>query len=257
MTLQRHIFTNLGHSIHRSSSISRLFNVCKYIFNFRTDGDSNKELCFQLTNSEYHLTSVEINKLIDGAASMRDRGILCLLAETGIRRAELSNLSIDDIQWQEKQLIIRQGKGNKTRIVPVTTRVINNLQMVIADRRIGPVFVSRNGGKLSMRQVNRIVARAGMIAEIKNPNPKYQHVTPHLLRHSFARLWKDRGGNIEALSKILGHQSVRTTWDLYGTLGMKDIQLEYHKIMKPAKKLSIQSELVNTDGPEKRRENEA
>ena len=96
----------------------------------------------------------------------------------------------------------------------------------------GPVFQSRNGQYLSVRQINRIVANTGRRADVKNPNPKYDQITPHLFRHSFARLWKDRGGDIETLSKIMGHRSVKTTWDLYGTQGLSDVRRNYSQIMR-------------------------
>jgi integrase len=76
------------------------------------------------------------------------------------------------------------------------------------------------------------VAQAGVRSGIRNPNPKYQHLTCHLFRHSFARVWKARGGSIESLSKILGHESVRTTWDEYGSESLEDVRRNYAKIME-------------------------
>lgn len=232
-----HTFIKAGRSNNAPGLMHRLFSVCRRIINPKTTSHTHpqrpveKESRWQFTNAEFHLTKGEIERLIDGAANMRDRAITSLLAETGIRRAELCYLSIDDIRWHEKQIIIRKGKGSKTRLVPMTSELAETLKALTANRQIGPLFVSRNGGPLSARQVNRIVAEAGVRANINNPNPKYRHVTPHLLRHSFARWWKDRGGNIEALSSVMGHASVSTTWNVYGKMSLHDIGKHYNRIM--------------------------
>ena len=75
------------------------------------------------------------------------------------------------------------------------------------------------------------MAWAGKKAGVENPNPKYKNLTPHLFRHSFAREWKKQGGSIESLSKILGHTSVKTTLDEYGTEDIDQVQENYERVM--------------------------
>lgn len=186
----------------------------------------------QLTNSEYHLTANQMNRIIAAGISLRDKLILQLLAETGLRRGEITAACIEDIRIKERLLLVRRGKGNKARLVPLTPSLLHNLKWLIGANDNGPIITSAPGRPLSTRQVNRIVSDAGERAGVNNPNPKYKRITPHLFRHSFARLWKNRGGSIEALSKIMGHQSTATTWDLYGTLSLRDIQRDYQKVMK-------------------------
>jgi integrase len=83
------------------------------------------------------------------------------------------------------------------------------------------------------RHVNRIVEHAGIEAGVKNPNPATSgRVTCHLLRHTFARYWKQRGGDIEALANILGHASSSTTIDMYGRQSIDDVQEHYRRIME-------------------------
>jgi integrase len=80
--------------------------------------------------------------------------------------------------------------------------------------------------------VNRIVTAAGERAGVKNPNPASDgRLTCHLFRHTFARHWKQRGGDIESLAQILGHASSSTTVDLYGTLSIDDVQQNYDRIV--------------------------
>ena len=186
----------------------------------------------QLSNAEYHLTAGQMAQIIQTGKNLRDRVLLQMLAETGMRRSEVTGLNIEDVKQNERLLLIRQGKGMKSRLVPMTQMLAENLKKLIVVRTTGPVFQSRNGNRLSLRQINRVVAEAGIQAGVKNPNPKYKNMTPHLFRHSFARLWKKKGGSIETLSKIMGHSSVRTTWDLYGKESLEDIRRNYQRMMR-------------------------
>ena len=62
-------------------------------------------------------------------------------------------------------------------------------------------------------------------------NPKYKNITCHLFRHSFSREWKKQGGSIESLAKILGHTSVKTTLDEYGTEDIEEVQENYERVI--------------------------
>lgn len=183
----------------------------------------------QLSNAEYHLSQEEIRRLIASAASIRDQLLIQLMAETGLRRSEIVELRWSDFDPKRRLLRIQHGKGNKMRLVPISSSFIRSLLATAPTLADVPIFVSRLGRSLSLRQVNRIVAQAGVRAGLCNPNPKHAVITCHLLRHSFARHWKAVGGSIETLSKILGHSSVKTTWDQYGTEGLDDIIASYNK----------------------------
>lgn len=186
----------------------------------------------QLKDSEYHLDLIQIRKLIQKAGTFRDACLIKTFAQTGIRRAELASLDITDIDFDQKLLHIRNGKGGKARIVPLTEELASDLKHITGSLSVGPIFPSKNGFFLTLRQVNWIVTKVGKSAGVKNPNPKYKNITCHLFRHSFAREWKRRQGSIETLSKILGHASVKTTLDEYGTEGLTDVRDNYSKVMK-------------------------
>lgn len=224
--------TKTRHGHEATIAIHRIFCVCGRILGISMKPINRTTVKSQLSNAEYHLTKKQIYKIIAAARCLRDWLIVKMLAETGLRRGEITALNIEDINLKERRLLVRQGKGNKSRLVPLTTTLPKYLKAYISDRTAGPLFSSRGNKPLSARQVNRIVIDAGKRAGIANPNPKYSGITPHLFRHSFARLWKDKGGSIEALSKIMGHQSTATTWDLYGTMSLTDIDREFRKVMK-------------------------
>jgi len=186
----------------------------------------------QLKNSEFHLKPAEIKKVIYAAKNFRDRCLVKTFAHTAIRRAELAALNIRDIDFNRNLIEIRNGKGGKSRTVPMSGDLANDLGHLIGYRKSGPVFLSQRDGPLTLRQVNWIVAQVGKASGVKNPNSRYQYITCHLFRHSFAREWKRHGGSIETLSKILGHTSVKTTLDEYGTEDLADVQDNYRKIIQ-------------------------
>ena len=185
----------------------------------------------QYKNSEFALDPPSIAKVINAAKSLRDRCILKAFAQTGIRREELASLDVRDVDLKRRRLHIREGKGAKARTVPITDELRSDLELNIGKRKTGPLFLSNQRRGLSIRSLNRIVHDAGVRAGVENPNPKHTGLTPHLFRHSFARLWKKRGHSIESLANILGHSSVATTWDLYGTESIEDVQENYEAVM--------------------------
>lgn len=184
------------------------------------------------SRAEYHLTRVELLKVITATVSSRDRAMLALMAETGMRRAEVVNLGIGDVRLNDRLAVVRNGKGGKSRLVPLTVTLSNLLQECVGDRTEGYVFLSRSGGPLSPRQLNRIVEKAGIDSGVRHPDPSRARLNCHLFRHTFARLWKEAGGSIETLSSILGHASQATTMDLYGREGLSDVRSNYAKTMK-------------------------
>jgi integrase len=183
-------------------------------------------------DAEYHLKRDDLERLIGGATNERDQALITLFVETGIRRFEAADLLAADLDSEAGVVIVRSGKGGKLRTLPLSDRVLSRLKSIRAPHPDSPLFASVDGSALSTRQINRIIAAAGKRAEVKNPNPRQKNVTCHLLRHSFARHWKEVGGSIETLAKILGHASVKTTWDLYGTQSVEDVIRNYHNIIK-------------------------
>ena len=184
-----------------------------------------------LKDSEYHLSTQEIKKIINAPTSFKHRCIIKTLAQTAMRRFELVNLDIRDIDFDRNRIDIREGKGGKSRTIPVSDELLGDLRHLLGKRKKGSVFTNPRSEKLTVRQINNIVAIAGKKAGVGNPNPKYKNITCHLFRHSFARGWKKQRGSIETLSKILGHTSVKTTLDEYGTEDLEAVQANYERVM--------------------------
>jgi len=176
------------------------------------------------------LTKSEARRLIEATPvvkprDVRDRTILEVLYATGIRRAELLGLTIYDADLQTATLRIEHGKGNTTRIVPLTQSAIAALKLYLEESRglfaheAGQVrlFVStRSGGPLDDDDIVRIVRKAATRAGIK------KHVTPHTLRHTCAtHLLKGRA-DIRQIQKLLGHRRLSST-EVYTRVELSDL----------------------------------
>lgn len=165
--------------------------------------------------------------MVNAPLEFRDRCVVKTFAQTAIRRFELQNMDIRDVDFDRRVIHIREGKGGKERTIPCSDDLLGDLRHLVGRRRAGPVFLSNRNKALSSVAINNIVSKAGRLAGIKNPNPQYRNINPHLLRHTFSRPWKDAGKSIESLSNILGHTSVKTTLDESGTEDLHAVQGNY------------------------------
>jgi len=186
----------------------------------------------QYKASEFTLSRKQVENLFLAQGFILDRTLLEVLYHCALRRAEAAALDIRNINFEAKRIHVVSGKGDKERVVPVPPSVLSDLRILIRKRKIGPVFLSQKGGGISKDHVNVIVAKVGEKAGLRNPNPRRKRINPHLLRHSFARHFLDAGGSLRALNYILGHSSISTTGDVYGTPSVAFIEEEYRRVMR-------------------------
>jgi integrase/recombinase XerD len=182
--------------------------------------------------SVYYLTRDEIKKIIVCSPSLRDRTIIKILARTGMRRGELRDLEVRDVDFDKRRIYIRSGKGDKSRTVPVDSDTLQDIKFYIGDRKEGKLITSNKQNTISLKQINEICAKCGRIAGVRHPNPGKKDITPHLFRHSFARIMLEKGMRMEEVQKMLGHSSIKTTIDVYGTPGIESVQKNYDKIIE-------------------------
>jgi len=142
-------------------------------------------------------------------ADLRDRAILELLYSTGIRLSELVGLRRRDFDSHGRVLRV-MGKGAKERIVPVGRRaadaVAAHLRASGGPERPGaPIFAGSSGRPLSPRTIQRVVAKhLSAVSEAR-------HLSPHVLRHTFATHMLNAGADLRAVQEILGHASLSST----------------------------------------------
>jgi integrase/recombinase XerC len=153
---------------------------------------------------------VEAEGDIEGPAALRDRAILEVLYSSGLRVSELTGLCWRDIDEELGMVMVRAGKGNKDRLVPLGEPAIDALKawrgaMPIAWTPEGAAITNLRGGRLTPRSVQNIVARRLVGAGINTP------LTPHGLRHCFATHLLNGGADLRSIQEMLGHSSLQTT----------------------------------------------
>ena len=183
------------------------------------------------------LTLQEIDDIINAidlatAEGQRNRAMIELLYSCGLRVSELCSLRISDLYLKE-QFIRVTGKGDKQRLVPISSRAIAELEAYFADRsRISIkhgyedyVFISeRLKKKLSRITVFHIVKELVAATGIS------KSVSPHTFRHSFATHLLEGGANLRVIQAMLGHESIATT-EIYthiDTQRLREEIIEHH-----------------------------
>ena len=157
---------------------------------------------------------------------VRDRLILELFYQTGIRLSELINIRLTDVIFTNLELRVI-GKRNKQRIVPLTNSLASLLNIYIKkrdtefpDNKIHFLFVSNNGKKSYAKMVYRIVHyHLSLVSSV-------QKKSPHVLRHAFATHLLNRGADLNAIKELLGHTSLLST-QVYTHVSSEKIKRAY------------------------------
>ena len=118
----------------------------------------------------------------------------------------------------------KHGRCPLGRLPLIADEYLSDLLILISSRKTGPIFLSNRNRLMAPRLVNHIVATLGTKAGVINPNPRLTHLNPHLFRHSIARFLKSKGFSAEWIQNFLGHESYKTTMDMYGTLSIDEMQ---------------------------------
>jgi integrase/recombinase XerC len=183
----------------------------------------------------HFLTEADLDRLLETPQSkdrlaLRDRAILETLYSAGLRVSELTGLNVEDLDLDGGSAVIR-GKGKRERLVLLGKHSQRAIRRWLEARQAasaqatplqGAVFLNKNGTRLSVRSVGRLVAKYLMQAGL---DPR---TSPHTLRHSFATHLLDRGADIRSVQELLGHQSLATT-QVYTHLTTRRLQDCYQK----------------------------
>jgi site-specific recombinase XerD len=144
----------------------------------------------------------------------RDRTLLLVAVQTGLRNAELRSLRRRDVDLGVGAHVRCSGKGRKTRCTPLRRDVAAVLEAWLAERAAGPndpVFPSARGGFLSADALQGLVARHATAASVACPSLARRRITPHTLRHTAAMDLLRRGVDLTVIALWLGHESIETT----------------------------------------------
>lgn len=159
----------------------------------------------------------EINALLSSTGvktpgGLRDRAILETIYSTGLRVAELIQVNLSDLNFEEGEIKV-MGKGSKERIVLFGSKAREALHHYIDEgrtklagkKKAAALFINHHGGRLTARSVEEMIVRQARKAGIT------KKVTPHTLRHSFATHLLAGGADLRVVQELLGHVSLSTT----------------------------------------------
>jgi integrase/recombinase XerD len=180
------------------------------------------------------LSQDEVAQLIESANNLLDYAMLMTLYATGVRRAELSRLKVEDIDSQRMIVHIRQGKGNRDRDVPLTPKLLKTLreywQWMKPKTYLFPGMVKnwRADKPLTPKCVWSAVQDAAKRAGIT------KRVSPHTLRHSWATHLLENGTDLRTIQMLMGHADLRAT-SVYLHLSRRHLQA----VANPAEAMSV------------------
>ncbi|WP_025179616.1 tyrosine-type recombinase/integrase [Leptospira interrogans] len=161
---------------------------------------------------------------------LRDRTMLEVVYSTGIRRMELGNLYVSDLDFETRTVLVREGKGKKTRLIPISERALSWVQRYLEKSRFvllrnadePHLFLGKSGKKLEHSSITRLFAVFRGIADVK----KRQAV--HIFRHTTATGMLDNGADIRHVQEMLGHETLNTT-QIYTHVAIRKLKEVYDK----------------------------
>lgn len=173
------------------------------------------------------LSKQEVKSILENIENIKHKAIIALLYSGGLRRSELINMKITDIQSDRKVILIRNAKGKKDRQTMLSDYTLGILREYY--KKYKPknhLFEGEHGKPYSATSMAKILQRAAKKAGIR------RSVHLHMLRHSFATHLIDDGIDIRYVQELLGHNSIKTT-ERYTHITVRDLE----KIKNPIDKL--------------------
>ena len=178
------------------------------------------------------LTPSELERLFKECSGrsiidVRNKAILSIFLDCGLRVSELAKLTLDDVDMDNGSLLIRYGKGRKQRVVRIGTKAQKSLWKYLTIYRkgiSGNLFLNRSGEKLDVVGFKIMIKRLGERAKLK--------VHPHKLRHTFAISFLRAGGDVFSLQYLLGHSTLQMTQRYLQSLNANDAA-NAHKKFSP------------------------
>ena len=188
----------------------------------------------QVPFSEEEMSAVQTQEVKPKNGSFLKELIIETLYQTGIRRAELVNLLLENVDFSAKEIKVT-GKGNKTRIIPISEKLSADFQKFLSERK--PLkesemyfFINPKGKKLNDKFVYSTVNSYLSLVTSKKKK------SPHILRHSFATHVLEHGAEISKVKKIMGHSSLAST-QVYTSANIEQLKKVFNNAHPRAKKM--------------------
>jgi site-specific recombinase XerD len=205
-----------------NSYINQTINSIKFYYEV-VMGMPNRFYSIERPRKQYKLPQVlskeEILAVISNTNNIKHRCIVGLLYSAGLRRSELLDLKIEDIDSKRMLIHIKNAKNNKDRYSLLSETILKELRVYYNDWKPKKyLFEGLNGNKYSASSVKEIVVRAAEKSKIN------KRVTPHMLRHSFATHLLENGTDLRYIQTLLGHSSSKTT-EIYTQVAVNNFKL--------------------------------
>jgi integrase/recombinase XerD len=167
------------------------------------------------------LNKKEIKRILESIVNQKHKLIISLIYSAGLRVSEVVKIKVQDLDFENNTLFIKQSKGKKDRITIFAKKLGIELKKYIKNKGVqGILFESNQSKSLTTRTIQKIFSKALKGAGIK------KNASCHSLRHSFATHLLENGTNLRYIQKLLGHQKLETT-QIYTKVAnnrLKDIQ---------------------------------
>lgn len=251
MDYQAHLFEEINFRGQPNTVFSQNRNLqaVKSFFRFLSEndyivGDPAKNVSYAKEPQRLPrsiLTQSEAKKVLHApdtktVLGYRDRTILEVLYSTGIRKEELLNIRLTDVDYADGFIRINCGKGRKDRVVPlgkIACRYLENYitgvrPSLIRNPHNNHLFLSLRGNRLSKNMIWEIVKSYAVKAKMK------KNISPHTFRHTCATLMLRNNANIRHIQELLGHASLDST-QVYASVSINDLK-EVHARCHPREK---------------------
>jgi len=192
-----------------NSYINQAINSIKFYYEV-VMGMPNRFYSIERPRKEHRLPKVvskeEIVAIMNHTNNIKHRCIIGLLYSAGLRRSELLNLKLEDIDSKRMLIHVRTAKGNKDRYSLLSVKILKDLRQYYKEwTPKSYLFEGPKATKYSSTSVENIIRRAAKKSGI------YKRVTPHMMRHSFATHLLENGTDLRYIQVLLGHSSSKTT----------------------------------------------
>ena len=191
------------------SFINQMINAIKFYY----------EVVLQMPNRFYDLerpirrdklpkiiSKEAVYQMLERTLNIKHRCIIAMIYSAGLRRSELLDLKLSDIDSNRMTVRINSGKGGKDRFTTLSTQLLQLLRKYYIEHKPKIyLFEGQKNGKYTSASVLKVVKKAAKRAKVQ------QTVTPHMLRHSFATHLLEDGIDIRKIQHLLGHNSLKTT----------------------------------------------
>lgn len=165
------------------------------------------------------LSKEEVKQILNAHHNIKHKSMLSLIYSCGLRRSELINLKLTDIDSKRNIINIKQAKGKKDRIVPLSAKILEMLRVYYSEYKPKYWLFEglKKGNNYSEQSLQSILKQALQKANITKP------VTLHWLRHSYATHLLESGTDLRYIQELLGHNSSKTT-EIYTHVSTKSLQ---------------------------------